>query len=51
MPRKDKGFARLKHENIEMNSFHGSESDDDDGMRVIGGSSDCSYCGKSEGTR
>lgn len=51
MPRKDKGFARLKHENVEMNTFHGSESDDDDDMRVIAHSSDCSYCGTNEGTR
>ena len=50
MPRKDKGFARLQHENIEMNTFHGSESDDDE-MRVIGGPSDCAYCGTSESTR
>ena len=51
MPRKDKGFAKLKHENIELNTFNGSESDDDDHMRVIGGSSDCAYCGTSESTR
>lgn len=44
MPRRDKGFSRLKHENIEMNTFHESESDDDDGMRVLGNSSDCSCC-------
>ena len=51
MPRKDKGFARLKHENIELNTFHGSESDGDDNMRVIGGPSGCAYCGTSESTR
>ena len=44
MPRKDKGFSKLKHENIELNTFNGSESDDDGDMRMIGSSSDCSLC-------
>ena len=44
MPRKDKGFAKLNHENIELNTFHESESEDED-MRVVGESSDYS-CGR-----
>ena len=52
MSRKDKGFAKLKNEKIELNTFHGSESDDDDDdTRMIGGPSDCAYCGTSESTK
>ena len=45
MPKTDKGFSKLNHESIELNTFHGSESDDEVGMRMGTPSPDCATCG------